>query len=99
MPIENRKQYGSTLNEAKRTIEELLANQKNNLKESTREWFDPTIPGIKPKIGHFHLVTQAIRKFRKFSKESDLANTLSGGRMGLVCIRIAKHAKRTSGER
>ena len=65
VPIENRKQYGSTLNEAKRTIEELLANQKNNLKESTREWFDPTIPGIKPKIGHLHLVTQAIREIQQ----------------------------------
>ncbi|HJY99023.1 MAG TPA: phenylalanine--tRNA ligase subunit alpha [Patescibacteria group bacterium] len=59
---EERAQVGNTLNEAKRTIETLLAQQKNNLKESAREWFDPTIPGILPKVGHLHPVTQAIRE-------------------------------------
>jgi phenylalanyl-tRNA synthetase alpha chain len=60
IPTEQRGQFGATINDAKRTIESLVADGKNNLKEDLREWFDPTIPGTKPKIGHLHLVTQAI---------------------------------------
>jgi phenylalanyl-tRNA synthetase alpha chain len=48
------------INETKNTLENLIAEQKNSFKENAREWFDPTVPGIKPKIGHLHLVTQAI---------------------------------------
>lgn len=62
VPQEERQQVGILINETKRTIEELLANHKNSLKESARVWFDPTIPGVKPKTGHLHLVTQAIRE-------------------------------------
>lgn len=54
VPAEQRGQFGSTLNEAKRTIENLLAEQKNNLKENVREWFDPTVPGKKVNVGHLH---------------------------------------------
>lgn len=49
-----RGQFGATINDAKRTIENLLAEQKNNLKEVIRGWFDPTIPVNLPKIGHYH---------------------------------------------
>ena len=51
---EERRNVGILLNEAKQTIEKLMAEQKNKLKETPREWFDPTIPGIKPKVGHLH---------------------------------------------
>lgn len=61
-PIDQKKQIGQTINEVKNTVEELINNQKNSFKENLREWFDPTIPGIKPKVGHLHLVTQAIRE-------------------------------------
>lgn len=57
---EERKQIGQTINEAKISIEELLENQKKSFKEVAREWFDPTIPGEMPEIGHTHLVTKAI---------------------------------------
>lgn len=53
---------GIAINEAKNTLSKMLAEQKNSLKESAREWFDPTIPGEKPAIGHPHLVTQAIEE-------------------------------------
>lgn len=59
---EERKEAGILLNEAKRTIIEQLASRKNNLKETAREWFDPTVPGIKPPRGHLHLVTYAIEE-------------------------------------
>jgi len=59
-PESQRKQIGQTINEAKKSLEELLENQKRSFKESAREWFDPTIPGSMPDVGHIHLVTQAI---------------------------------------
>jgi phenylalanyl-tRNA synthetase alpha chain len=65
VPIENRQQIGSLINETKQTLESLIAEQRNSFKAQAREWFDPTIPGVKPKIGHLHLVTQAIAEITK----------------------------------
>lgn len=62
IPEEERKSIGMTINEVKKSLEELLNNQKNSFKETAREWFDPTIPGIKPKVGHVHLVTETIER-------------------------------------
>jgi phenylalanyl-tRNA synthetase alpha chain len=61
-PEDQRKQIGLTINEVKKSIEELIAGQKNSFRQSAREWFDPTIPGIKPPIGHLHLVTTTIEE-------------------------------------
>lgn len=55
-----RKQIGQIINEVKNTVEKLISDQKSSFKTSAREWFDPTIPGEKPEIGHTHLVTKAI---------------------------------------
>ncbi len=57
---EERKRAGMLINEAKSTLEAELAGKKNNLKESVREWFDPTIPGIKPKVGRRHPTSMVI---------------------------------------
>jgi phenylalanyl-tRNA synthetase alpha chain len=57
---DKRKEAGILLNQSKATIEKLISDQKNKIKYSVREWFDPTIPGIRPQIGHLHLITQAI---------------------------------------
>jgi phenylalanyl-tRNA synthetase alpha chain len=65
VPGENRQQVGILINDTKRTLESLIAEQKNSFKENAREWFDPTVPGIKPKIGHLHLVTQAITEISR----------------------------------
>ena len=65
VPQEDRQQVGILINETKQTLENLIAEQKNSFKENAREWFDPTVPGIKPKIGHTHLVTQAINEITK----------------------------------
>ena len=62
VPEEDRGQIGILINQAKNTIIEEIANKKNSFKIVPREWFDPTIPGIKPKVGHLHLVTSAIRE-------------------------------------
>lgn len=62
---EEKKQIGIIINQTKGTLESLIAEKKNSFKESARVWFDPTVPGIKPKIGHLHLVTQAISEITK----------------------------------
>lgn len=60
LPQAERRETGPVINEAKKTISSSIASQKNKLKETTRDWFDPTIPGEKPNIGNLHLVTKAI---------------------------------------
>lgn len=57
---ENKKEIGILINETKTTILNLAADQKNKLKIVTRDWFDPTMPGIRPKIGHLHPTTIVI---------------------------------------
>lgn len=60
VPSDERSRIGQTINDAKKSIEQLLINQKNSFKESAREWFDSTVPGEIPEIGHKHLITQTI---------------------------------------
>ncbi len=62
---DERKRIGLIINEAKKSIEELLENQKRNLRESVREWFDPTVPGQKPEIGHLHPITKTINEISR----------------------------------
>lgn len=59
---EEKRAVGRLINETKNAIISELQNRKNNLRESVREWFDLTIPGLKPKVGHLHLITQAINE-------------------------------------
>jgi phenylalanyl-tRNA synthetase alpha chain len=56
---EERAQLGRLINETKRAIENELAEARDKVSEE-KDWFDPTIPGTKPLIGHLHLVSQAI---------------------------------------
>jgi len=65
LPSSRKKQAGISINEAKNTLLRALASQKNHLKASARVWFDPTVPGILPQIGHLHLVTQAIEEITR----------------------------------
>lgn len=60
--VEEKKQFGITLNEVKNTLEVLLASKKNELNNSARVWFDPTMPAKKPKLGKEHMVTTAINE-------------------------------------
>lgn len=73
---EERKKAGLAINEAKNAISNELVAQKNKLQEHSRIWFDPTIPGIKPRVGHLHLITHAIE---------EIAETF--GRIGFVRVR------------
>jgi len=59
---EQKKEIGILINQSITTINQQLAEQKNIFTDSAHEWFDPTVPGIKPSLGHTHLVTQAINE-------------------------------------
>lgn len=65
-PPEKRKEIGVLANEVKQTIEEAIKDKTESLKRKTKnvlmEKIDVTNPGIKPPLGHLHLVTQAIEE-------------------------------------
>lgn len=65
IPGEERKEVGILINDSKNSIEKALAEQKNRIGEAAREWFDPTIPGVRPKRGHLHLITKAIEEISR----------------------------------
>lgn len=67
LPAENMSVVGRLINDTRDAIEDALGNQKENLLQNKvkGEWFDPTVPGIKPARGHLHLVTQAIEEIAK----------------------------------
>ncbi len=66
VPLEKRKEVGMLANEVKNTIEEAIQRQHELLKKHNQtrllERIDVTNPGIKPPLGHLHLVTQAIEE-------------------------------------
>ncbi len=64
LPVGKRPEIGRLANEVKTTIEETLESQDKILRnvktKSLKERVDPTMPGIKPKLGHLHPLTQVI---------------------------------------
>jgi len=68
---QNRGQAGIVLNETKTHILKALDKHYATPSQSSSEasWFDPTIPGIRPPVGHLHVVTMAIDEItRIFNK-------------------------------
>ncbi len=66
---EEKKKIGILINEAKNTLLSEIASRKISLSETARVWFDPTVPGVKPKIGHTHLITKAIDEISEVFKQ------------------------------
>jgi len=64
VPKEKRKEIGMLANEVKQTIEQTIKDQEQVLSKQKKsnliEKIDVTNPGIKPALGHLHLITQAI---------------------------------------
>jgi phenylalanyl-tRNA synthetase alpha chain len=60
LPPEARKNAGIKANEVKQAIEDLFKEKRLTNTDLEKEWLDTTSPGIPPKIGHLHIVTQAI---------------------------------------
>lgn len=67
LPKEGRASTGREINELKHYLDELFNTKYQTLttKHSDNEWLDVTAPGIKPEIGHLHLVTQAIEEITR----------------------------------
>ncbi|MDB4940201.1 MAG: Phenylalanine--tRNA ligase alpha subunit [Candidatus Doudnabacteria bacterium] len=55
--IEKKKEFGGSLNELKRKIEETLAEKEKTLTEKN-VFVDLSIPAIKPEVGHMHPISQ-----------------------------------------
>lgn len=70
-----RKELGQLANEVKSFIENSLESLAENIKSAEKqdkveaEWIDITAPGIEPKIGHLHPVTQAISEITEIFSE------------------------------
>ncbi|MEK7188785.1 MAG: phenylalanine--tRNA ligase subunit alpha [Patescibacteria group bacterium] len=62
LPKDEKVSVGILINETKTTLLDLIAEQKNKIQQTVRKWFDTSIPAIKAKIGHLHLVTYAIEE-------------------------------------
>ncbi|MGI8419879.1 MAG: phenylalanine--tRNA ligase subunit alpha [Candidatus Levyibacteriota bacterium] len=65
LPADQKPEVGRVANDVKTIIEDTLKSGKQTLKEKKSHNFpflDATEPGIKPEIGHLHLITQAIRE-------------------------------------
>lgn len=66
LPKEKKPEIGRLANEVKKTIEEEIEDKKTKLSKSKKaaiqKKLDVTNPGIKPELGHLHLVTQAIEE-------------------------------------
>ena len=61
---EDRKSAGMKFNQVKQQIEAVVAKTEKRLKDGADRQadptFDPTLPGIRPAIGHIHPITQTI---------------------------------------
>lgn len=68
LPESRRPEVGRLANEIKKTLEELLKDKKSQKKKnaskktSGHDNIDVTIPGVRPPLGHLHLVTSAIEE-------------------------------------
>ncbi|NMC36142.1 phenylalanine--tRNA ligase subunit alpha [Candidatus Beckwithbacteria bacterium] len=62
IPAEQRPTFGKTANEVKKELEQVFTQKEQELGSSKtqKDWFDVTMPGVKPPQGHTHLVSQTI---------------------------------------
>ncbi len=67
VPEADRQQVGIVVNQVKQTIESTLQRVTSNQSRvtSSEGWFDVTMPGVRPPVGHLHIVTQAIMEITR----------------------------------
>lgn len=68
LPIDEKRRSGILVNEVKKIIEFSISDQKNKFQHTLRRWFDPTLPGKKPKIGHLHPTSIVINEIFEIFK-------------------------------
>lgn len=66
---DERREAGILINDVKNTILETLARQGRDFETSRDEWFDATIPAVRPKVGTLHLVTQAVEEITQVFRQ------------------------------
>ncbi len=64
VPAADRGQVGSVVNDVKRSIIDAI-NKRGTRNPEQKNFFDPTMPGIRPPDGHLHIVTQAISEITR----------------------------------
>lgn len=57
---EERRRVGQLVNSVKREIMATFEEKEGKVAKEKTSWVDVTAPGVKPKIGHLHLITLAI---------------------------------------
>lgn len=67
LPEDRRPEIGKLANEIKNTVESFIEGKEKSFKqkkkeEISRQTIDITLPGVRPPLGHLHLVTQAIEE-------------------------------------
>jgi phenylalanyl-tRNA synthetase alpha chain len=65
LPVEKRAEAGKTANEIKRILEDTMKRKEETLSKTKPQRYltlDVTEPGMRPLLGHLHLVTQAIKE-------------------------------------
>jgi len=60
VPKEERQKIGPVVTEIKRSVEDALSTLATTTTQETDSWVDVTAPGIRPPVGHLHIVSQAI---------------------------------------
>ncbi|MBU2220179.1 phenylalanine--tRNA ligase subunit alpha [Patescibacteria group bacterium] len=72
LSVEEKKEAGKKINEAKQEIQEKIAELQNSLagakSASAQDRFYKTLPGKKIAAGHLHIITQAIREIVEIFK-------------------------------
>ena len=71
IPPQERKEFGQKINTVKNEITQLINGLIQKINENSKEKDDSfycSLPGIKPKIGHLHITTQAIREITEIFK-------------------------------
>src|SRR3989339_546157 len=65
LPTDEKKGFGLMLNQVKSAIEEAILDAKNRVIENVvtnSVFFDPTIPGLAPDVGHLHPQTRVLQE-------------------------------------
>jgi phenylalanyl-tRNA synthetase alpha chain len=62
VPKEDKQRVGIVLNQVKQSLEQLLSKKAKESGMANEDWMDVTAPGIRPPVGHLHVVTQAIEE-------------------------------------
>ncbi len=70
LPAADRPQAGQRFHQARQQVEEALAAAQARLAEHRKairstELFDPTIPGLRPRLGHLHPISQTIEQLKE----------------------------------